>query len=184
MVVKGQQKAKRTIFDPLELETRRRPLRHSHRCSNGVPESSKQPTSNLSDDIPNPTPATSTTTSSTPGRAFIKKIIPYQQSNGAFLFLTDTELKTVLGPVFYTTLKSSMPGNIPQLIAVAALLVVLLETQFEACRGLWVLVAEKAKGFVRLNVEDVDPEKVFTDVFWAVTGMELLDLEEDGTVSM
>jgi hypothetical protein len=120
--------------------------------------------------------------SPTVARAFVKRIIKYQHSNGAFVFPNDAELKTVLGPAFYTTVKNSMPSNVPEPIAVTALLVALLEAQFESCRGLWVLVVEKARGFVMSNVEGVDPEKVFADAQWAVAGMEMLDMEEDVTV--
>ena len=75
-----------------------------------------------------------------------------------------------------------MPSNVPEPVAVTALVVALLEVQFGSCQGLWVLVVEKAKGVVMSNIEGTDLEKVFADAQWAVAGMEMLDLEEDGAV--
>ena len=117
-------------------------------------------------------------------RAFIKKIIQYQPSNGAFIFPSGSEIKTVLGPEFYTKVKAEMPADTPLTISVTVMLVALLEAQFDSCRGLWVLVVEKAKGFVAAEskVAGVDVEGLWENARGVVAGMSILDLEEDGSL--
>jgi len=81
-----------------------------------------------------------------------------------------------------------MPSDAPRTVAITALVVALLEAQFESCRGLWVLVVEKAKGFV---LSEAGPASAFVDVegtwasaWGAVADMGMLDMDDDGRVKM
>jgi len=116
-------------------------------------------------------------------RALVKKLVRYQQSSGAFVFPSGNELTAVLGADFYG--KLDRMRHVPPIIASTALVVALLEAQLESCRGLWLLMAAKAKTFVESQaamLEGVTPAEVLSTAQRLVAGMRVLDLQEDGTV--
>jgi len=116
-------------------------------------------------------------------RELVKKLVRYQQSSGEFVFPSDDELKVVLGADFCS--KLDQMRQVPPVIASTALVVALLEGQLESCRGLWLLMAAKAKTFVESQaamLEGLTPAEVLSTAQRLVSEMRVLDLQEDGTV--
>lgn len=135
-------------------------------------------------------PASNATVDTVAGRAFVKKVIQYQQSNGSFVFPSDDKIMAVLGDEFYGKLTNAL-ADVPRIIAVTALLLELLEAQFEPCRGLWVLVVDKARTFVESQAGELKklkgamtPAEVLAQARRVALGMGVLDLEEDGSLTV